>query len=147
MPKENEGIVGERIIRNFPWLFDLYKIKSPKKRWIMVKNATRDQLMAIIEICVNIHAKDFILTPAQERKLGAHMDRLAKIRRARKPESVLNIIQTGEGIVENPNARRKRDKIKVLQRGSGLLASAVVPVIMEVAGYLADKYLLADNSE
>lgn len=140
MPKQNAGIVGQRAVRNFKFLYKLTTTRSPKKRWQMVQEADRDELMSIIDVCANVLSKDFKLTPGQDRKIQKYGPLMKKLSRVRTQKSALRTIQQGEGIVEDPNARNKRRRIRVVQRG-GFLPSLLLPVLVEIASTAAEHLL------
>lgn len=141
MPAENEGVVGPRTKRNFPFLYRLSKCRSAKKRWEMVQNASPDELMAIVDIGSNIAKDRFKLTAKERRYIETFRDPLKKLGRVRTRASALKAIQTGEGIVVNPKPRRSRDVYRVTQRGRGFLPAMLIPVLVELAAKGVDHLL------
>lgn len=132
--------IGDRVRRNFEFLYKVYKNKSAKKRWEMVQNASHDELLAIIDICDNVTKQEFHITPAQAARIQKYGESMQKLGRVRSQKSALKIIQTGEGIVENIYAKRKRDKLKVVQKG-GFLPAVMVPVLVELGAELLEKMM------
>lgn len=140
-PKKSK--FGPRTIRNYKFLYDLSEEKSAKKRWNMIKNATRDELASIVDVSSNISSKNFQLTPWHEKRIQKHLELVKKLGRSRSEKNAKKIIQNGEGLIENPNAKRKRDQVKVIQRG-GFLPAFLVPVLVEVAAEIAENYLFPE---
>ena len=86
MANNTEVEIGERIIRNLPFLRKLAAIRSSAKRWEFEQRATRDELLAIVEICANILSADFVLTKRQKRKLEPYAIYLRQLRRTKTPD-------------------------------------------------------------
>ena len=132
MPKVNEGVVGDRVARNFQFLFKLSETKNPEARWNMLQRATKDELLAIVDICANIVHKDFKLTSSQSRRLEKYWDCMKSISRVRSPRGALRTIQKGEGIVYDRRAQKY-----VIQSGGfaplALLPAVVIPILVELA--------------
>ena len=138
MPKANRGLVGDRVIRNFRFLYVLCKTRSQKKRWEIVQNATRDELGAIVDVCKNVFTQNFKLTKTQLNRLEKHMANIKKASKSQSSEAARAIIQRGEGVLLNPKAKRQRDRLKVVQRG-GALPALLIPVLIEAAATIAEK--------
>lgn len=132
--------MGERTVRNFDFLYSLSQKKSPKTRWNMVQKANRDQLLSIIDVCANVLHKDFRLTAAQDKKLEKYWEFMRKLSKVRSEKGARKAIQRGEGIVYNPRARRKRDKVRLArtQEGRGFLPAILLPVVSTIAKMGAD---------
>jgi hypothetical protein len=131
MPKKRNNVVGPRIYRNFEFLRSLCITKSPKRRWAMILNATRDELLSLVEISANIFHKDFQLKSKEFKKLQRYWAHVRRLSQAKNEKKAIDAIQLGEGIQLNHAAPRKRDRVKVIQRG-GLLPALVMPVLFEV---------------
>lgn len=116
MPRMNEGVVGERILRNFEFLKKIATTKSMKKRWHLVQNATRDELLSIVEVCSNILSYDFILTNRQREKILPYAELIRKLSRTRRDTSARKIVQKGEG---------------------SFFSALLIPVLIEAARLLA----------
>lgn len=135
MPKENEGLVDDRIVDNFVFLYDLVTCESPQQRWDLVQHATRDQLLAIVDICANIFHKQFKLTPKEEQRLSVYWDVMGALSRVKSQRGALRTIQKGEGI------RKRQLQNGIRQQGYGFLPAVLIPVLIEAAASLAEKFL------
>lgn len=133
--------IGKRILKHFGFLYKLFITKSPKVRYRMVQDASRDQLLAIVEVCANISRKNFKLTRRFERVLQRYDSLLHKAGRTKTPTSFLKVVQEGEGLIVDPKAARKRDRFKIRKRqyGYGFLPAVVVPVLYELAKHYGPK--------
>jgi hypothetical protein len=83
---------------SLPFLQQLTKTKSDKKKNALIIKATADQILAIVEICANILRYNFILTPRQKRRLIKFADYYRTIARSRSEKTARNRIQQGSGI-------------------------------------------------
>lgn len=139
-------VVGNKPIKNFEFLYRLVSTRSPKKRWAIVQNATRDELLTIVEICSNIMTKHFSLTPSQSKRLSRYAGHVQKLGRVRTPTSALKVIQSGEGIHIDLNAKRKRDRFRVQSGGFvQFLPALLTPILVELASTGIEK--LANHME
>lgn len=143
MPRRsNAGKVGDRTVRNFEFLYRLASTRSPKMRWNMVQRATRDELLAIMDICANILHKEFQLSPREDRRLKRYWEFMKKLSRTRSPNNAMKIIQQGEGIAVEKTLHGN-DRVRVVQRGGAFLPALLVPILVELAasgaGYLLSK--------
>lgn len=136
MSSKNRGVVGNRVVRNFDFLYELVTCDTVQERWEMIQNASRDQLLAIVEICSNIQRKNFKLTSKQYRRLKRHWDFVNTLGRVRKPRRALKVIQKGEGLTPF----RRRFALKG-QRGTGFLPAVLIPVLVELAADALEKYI------
>ena len=130
----NEGLVGDRVRRNFGFLYRLGMTKSPQKRYRMVQEANRDEILAIVEICKNVLKETFKLSKSQSRKLYPFQEHAKTLSKVRSPSGAIRAIQKGEGIVS------KGRKRQVVQKG-GLLPALVVPILVELAAEVAERAL------
>lgn len=106
--------VGDRIFRNFSFLRNLAKTRSLKKRVEMIDKATKEQLLAIVEIVSNVvKYKTFCLDKRQAKKIKPYEKYLRKL----------------------SNVKTQRQAQALLQKGGGLgiLPSLLIPVLVEVA--------------
>ena len=92
--------------------------KSDKRKNELLKEATADQILGLVEICANILKFNFRLNNRQKRRLSKYADFYRSIARARSEKS----------------ARRK------LQQGSGIALGAIlIPVLSVLAQHLLEK--------
>lgn len=81
----------------------------------MLKHATADQLLALVEICLNILNSQFRLTTRQRSRLLPYADFLRKLARRRTERGARkHLVQTGSGI-------------------GGLFAALLTPVLLDLA--------------
>lgn len=140
-PKAKQAIIiGPRTRRNFSFLYMVYSTPSPKQRWNLIQNASRDELLAIIDVSSNLSRSSFRLTAKQKRRLERYRQEIRRLSRARSEEGARAAIQYGEGLHINPLATRKRDRLKVIQRG-GFLQALLVPVLTELAAEVIDRLI------
>jgi hypothetical protein len=90
-------MVGDSIKRNKVFLRNLALAKSAAKRELLLKQATRDELLAVLETCWNVLNFRFPLKSHHRRKLSKHAPYLRRLARARSVKSVRNILQRGGG--------------------------------------------------
>jgi hypothetical protein len=113
--------VGERILKNFDFLKQLSRLKSEQKRNHLLKNATCDELLAIVEIATNILKGGFCLTKRQRNKLtpfAQYIRKIAKLRSERGARKYFNNQQGGQ---------------------VGILSALLAPVLVEAAQHLISK--------
>lgn len=140
MPRANEGIIGDRVIRNFGFLYKLAYCRNPHERFDMIQRARRDQLLAVIDICANVVHKDFKLTSQENKRVEKYWDLMVKLSRVRTPQGAIRVIQKGEGVNQRGSRPLKSYKSIVKdqhvyrkQRGYGFIAAIAVPVLSELA--------------
>lgn len=108
------------IKENLPFLKQLAKIKSDKKKNTLILNATPEQILAIVEICANILRYNFKLTEKQKKRLSKYADFYRTIARTRTEKGARQKIQQGSGIA---------------------LGAILVPVVSALAEQLVQKIL------
>ena len=119
-PKLEVGAINyiNKALVSVPWKKRLKK-KSDKKKNALILRATPEQLLAIVEICLNILRFNFPLNKRQRLRLSRYADYYRQIARARSEQG----------------ARRQ-----IVQQGSGIaLASILVPVVSALAEQLLRK--------
>jgi hypothetical protein len=111
------------ICENKDFLKKLSKTKSSIKRHKLLKNATKEQLLAIAEISLNIVKSRFPLTKCQKQKLIPYANIVRQMSRLRSQKGAKKlIIQKGGG-------------------AAGLFSSLLTPILIELAKslYIKDK--------
>jgi len=108
-------MVGESILRNKVFLRQLALTKSPAKRRELLEKATRDELLAVLETCVNVLQFGFPLSAAQRKKLAPHAPYLRRLSRVRTERGVRRVLQTG---------------------GAGVFSALLLPVLSALVGSL-----------
>ena len=121
----SHGAVGPRIIRNIQFLKRLGRCTSVRKRTRLVRNASEDELLALVEISLNILKGNFSLTQRQTNKLLSYADEVRKLSRSRSPRKAQEIVQKG---------------------GNMFLASLIAPVLLEAGRYLLNGEKIRSSS-
>ena len=89
-------MVGERVRRNIDFLRRLARTKSTRVRRLLIEHARADQLLAVLETCVNILRFRFKLNLNQRRRLAPHAGLLRRLARVRSPEGVKRLLLRAE---------------------------------------------------
>jgi hypothetical protein len=106
------------IKENFEFLQKLAKTSSDKKRSALLLTASAEQILAIVEICVNILKHNFVLNRKQKRKLVQFADTYRAIARSRTEATARKRIQEG---------------------GNPALAAILIPILGALAEHLIKK--------
>ena len=94
----SQAKISQLIHDNFQFLKNLSKIKSPKKLYRYLKHANSHQLLAIVEICLNIVCSRFQLTSRQKKRLMPFADFVRRMSRLRSEKGARKfIVQKGSG--------------------------------------------------
>ena len=116
MTRNKTQVIGPRVLENYSFLRKIAKSKSDRKRLSALRNANRDELLALVEVCSNILSSNFNLTTRQKKKIVPFANYIRKLARIRSESGARKIIvQTGAGI---------------------FLPSLLIPVIAEATRYL-----------
>lgn len=106
------------IRENSEFLKKIASTKSDRKKDELLKTASADQILALVEICANILKFNFKLNKRQRKRLAKYADYYRSIARSRTEKTA-----------------RKR-----LQEGSGIALGAIlVPVLSVLAQHLLEK--------
>lgn len=118
--------IGPRVLSNLTFLKRLARSSSEKKRWRILKEASCDELLSLVEVCTNILNSNFCLTPRQKENLQPFAPLVRQISRVRSSRGARQVIQRGNGV---------------------FLASLLLPIITEAARYLfANGKQISDDS-
>lgn len=98
MLNNKSNLVGPRIYKNLIFLKSLSSTKSKKKRSKLIKLASPDELLSIVEIAINILKSNFSLTKRQKNKLIPFANLVRKISRSRSEKTARHLIQQGGNI-------------------------------------------------
>jgi hypothetical protein len=109
------------IIKNQDFLQKICRTKSNKRFAKLLKTASEEQLLAVVDICHNILKGNLTLKNTQRKKLARSGDYYRAISRARSPHTARRRIQSGGNI--------------------GLIGAIIAPVIGALAQSLLDKAL------
>jgi len=91
------SLINQNIYDNIEFLNALTKTKSPQKRKYLLQNATTLELLAIVEIALNIVKSRFKLTTNQRNKILPHVQYLRQLSRIRSENGARNLVQKGSG--------------------------------------------------
>jgi len=90
-----QQIVGPRVGLNLQFLNKLSRSASDKNRWKILKNASCDEILTLVEICYNILKGGFCLREQQKVKLLPHVSVVRRLSRARSEVGARKIVQKG----------------------------------------------------
>ena len=108
--------IGPNICDNLKFLRTLARTKSETKRRRLLRLATSTELLAIVEICLNIVKARFHLNARQRSRILPYAEFIRKLGRT----------------------RTERGARKIVQKGSGLgFAALLTPIVIEAVRYLA----------
>jgi hypothetical protein len=107
--------IGPKVLNNYIFLRKIAKSKSEKRRIGLLKNASKEQLLTLVEVASNILSSNFSLTKRQKEKLLPHAHYVRKLSRSRSEVGARRIVQRGNGAV---------------------LASLLIPIVAEAARFL-----------
>lgn len=113
-------MVGERAIRNVEFLKQLVATRSPRNRQDLLRGASADEILTIVEVCVNVLRARFPIKAKERARLKNHATYLRKLSRVRSEKSARHLLQVGEGIP---------------------MAALLVPVIAEIARQLIKQHI------
>lgn len=85
----------------------------------MLRHASDEQLLIIVEVALNILKANFQLTNRQKQKLMPFAETVRQLSRARRPHRARQIVQIGGGV---------------------MLPALLMPIVVELGRYLVDKY-------
>ena len=113
----NNPVIGPRILTNLKFLKRLSRSVSDTGRWRLLRKASGDELLSLVEVCTNV--------------LRPHCFNLSRRQKDRLLPFAPTIRQLGRTRSEG-GARRI-----TIQKGSGpLFAALLVPIIAEASRYL-----------
>lgn len=115
MVSHKQAQIGQVVSDNVSFLRSLAHTKSSRKRKQLLKHANSDQLLALVEICLNILCSRFKLTTRQKKRLLPYADFVRRLSRKRTEQGARKIlIQKGSGI-------------------GGLFAALLTPIVLDIA--------------
>ena len=119
--------IGSRVLENYDFLRKIAKSKSEKKRLSKLRNASKDELLSLVEVASNVLSSNFSLNNRQKERLVPHAEYIRKLARSRSEIGARKVVQTGNG---------------------AFLASLLIPVVTEAARLLltnSSKGVVEDN--
>jgi hypothetical protein len=108
-------IIGPRIVKNCNFLKQLCNATSNSRRLSLLKRAKPDQILSVVEICVNILESIFTLTDAEKQLLHPHAKLIRRLSISKSPITARIVAQKGDGFA---------------------FAPLILPVLLEVARHL-----------
>lgn len=96
--KVTPKVVGESVTRNAEFLRRLTRCRSPVKRLELLHKASKDQLLAMAEIALNILRARFPISRRQREELLPHANHVRKLSRARTESGARKTVQIGGGL-------------------------------------------------
>ena len=111
--------IGDSVLENFDFLKELSRTRSDKARKQLIKEASSEELLAVVEICLNIlKSRSFCLNPKDRKKLLPFANYIRRLSRVRSTQSARRVIQEGSGIA---------------------LAALITPILIEAAKSIISK--------
>jgi hypothetical protein len=127
----SERLIGSRIIVNLPFLKRLCRCSSERSRWKLLRRASADQLLSLVEISTNLLRPNcFFLTKRQKNRLTPFATTVRGLSRIRSESG----------------ARR----YTIQRGGGGFFAALLAPILLEASRHLISKLVggaAADNGE
>ena len=114
-------MLPDYVINNQDFLQKICRARSEKRLTKLLKKASDDQLLAIVDICYNIVKGKVSIKNSKRKKLAQTANYYRSISRARSPVTARNRIQSGGSI--------------------NLIGAIIAPVIGALAQNLLDKAL------
>lgn len=133
MRNKNNGklALSEIIIKNVSFINKLAKLKSVKRRCALINGATSEELLAVVEIALNIlHAREPFWTRGQLAKLTASAHLIRKLARVRSPDSARKLLVYDEIGRNNNNIGQHGCGVPFVAL-AGVLSSVLLPYIAE----------------
>jgi hypothetical protein len=94
----NNVRVGQVVCDCKNFIAKLAKIKSSRKCHRLLKDSTRNELLALAEICLNIASSNFPLTTRQKKRLMPHVGFIRRMSRLRSEKGARKlVVQQGSG--------------------------------------------------
>ena len=96
---QSNSKISPLVCNNKNFLLHLARTKSQNKRKRLLKSACASELLALVEICLNILRSRFNLTTRQKKRLLPYADFVRRLSRARSERGARKlVVQTGSGI-------------------------------------------------
>ena len=94
--EHNNSKISQLVKENIKFLKTLAFTNSERKKKKLLKKATREQLLSIAEIFINIVKSRFKLTTRQRKRLIPHADFVRRLSRARSERGARKILKQGQ---------------------------------------------------
>jgi hypothetical protein len=118
MSSSQTPAIGQRVLANYDFIRALCRTRSSNKTDRLLKAASEDQLLTLVEVALNVLKSRFPLNPRQRQKLLPLADTVRRLSRSRSAKSARVIIQKG---------------------GNPLLSALLLPIAIEVGRYFLQR--------
>lgn len=126
---KKQAQISQLVQDNFHFLRSLAQTKSDHKRKRILKKAGAEQLLSLVEICVNILCSRFQLTTRQKKRRLPYADFLRHLARKRTERGARKLLsQTGSG-------------------AGPLFAALLTPILIDLAQSVASKVLGSEQQQ
>lgn len=96
---KKQANISKLICDNYPFLCALVRTKSEKKRRRMLRLSNVEQLLSLVEVCLNIVKAHFPLTSRQRTRLMPYADFVRKMSKVRSERGARKlVVQHGTGV-------------------------------------------------
>ncbi|KAL3081112.1 hypothetical protein niasHS_011937 [Heterodera schachtii] len=111
---KREQKIGERVVHNYDYLKKLGKTTSEKKRRHLLNSAGCEELLALVEICLNVLNGNFCLSSKQKQRLAPFakdIRQLARVRTIMANKLILLPYEHYKGLVSARETKNDDDDI------------------------------------
>ncbi|KAL3110283.1 hypothetical protein niasHT_012701 [Heterodera trifolii] len=91
-PKMVKQKIGERVVHNYDYLKKLGKTTSEKKRRHLLNSAGCEELLALVEICLNVLNGNFCLSSKQKQRLAPFAKDIRQLARVRSEQGARKLL-------------------------------------------------------
>ncbi|KAL3118844.1 hypothetical protein niasHT_008191 [Heterodera trifolii] len=91
-PKMVKQEIGERVVHNYDYLKKLGKTTSEKKRRHLLNSAGCEELLALVEICLNVLNGNFCLSSKQKQRLAPFAKDIRQLARVRSERGARKLL-------------------------------------------------------
>lgn len=109
----------DRLIEHQDFLWRLARARSDKSRHQILYDATTDEILTVVDVCINILKFRFPMKERQMKRLAQHAILLRKLARVRSEQSARKILLKGEG---------------------AMFAALLIPVLTEIASHIVSSF-------
>jgi hypothetical protein len=120
LQRQQLRLIGPRIIENLPFLKRLCRCSSERSRWRLLRKASTEQLLSLVEISTNLlRPHCFFLSQRQKSRLSPFATTVRGLSRIRSESG----------------ARR----YTIQRGGGGFFAALLAPILLEASRHLISK--------
>lgn len=110
---------NDRLLKHQDFLWRLARARSNKSRHQLLYDATTEEILTVVEICINILKFRFPMKERQLKRLAHHARLLRQLARVRSEQSARKILLKGEG---------------------AMFAALLIPVLTEIASHIVSSF-------